>query len=79
MCSGRHPSRPGGHHPGLDAQQHGDVVAHAPVALLAASEDFIHQALVAVVLTTPLADRYALVLQPFLGLFWGAEFFHRMV
>jgi len=72
MRTGRHAPGPGGNDAGLDAQQHRNVVAHTPVALLAASQDFVHQALVAVVLAAPLAHRYALVLQPCFGLGGGA-------
>lgn len=59
---------PGSDHTGLHAQQHRDVVAHSPVALLAVIQDFIDQALMEVILATPLGYRYALVLQPGLGL-----------
>lgn len=76
MHAASNPARAGSDHAGLDAQQHRNVVAHAPVALFAAGQDFVHQALVAVVLTAPLADRYALVLQPCLGFGGSAEFFH---
>ena len=79
MSTGRHTTRSGGKHARLHAKQDCNVVAHASMALLAAIHDLVDQAGVEVVFATPLADRYALVLQPGFSLGGGAEFFHRMV
>ena len=60
----------------LHAKQDGDVVAYAARALFAPRQDFPHQAVMNLVLPSPLADRDALVIQPSTCLNMSTKFFH---
>jgi len=60
----------------LHAKQDGNVVAYAARALFAPRQDFPHQAVMNLVLSGPLADRDALVIQPSTCLNMSTKFFH---
>ena len=63
-------------HTALHAQGHGNVVALAAQALLAACKDFAHQWFGELVLARPLRDGDAQVTEPVTGFLGGAELGH---
>ena len=63
-------------HTTLHAQGHGNVVALATQALLAACKDFAHQWFGELVLARPLRDGDAQVTEPVTGFLGGAELGH---
>ena len=65
-----------GQNASLHAKQDGNVVTYAARTLFASRQDFPHQAVMNLVLSGPLADRDALVVQPSACLNMSTEFFH---
>lgn len=63
-------------HTALHAQGHGNVVALAAQALLAACKDFAHQRLRELMFSRPLRDGDAQVAEPVTGFLGGAELVH---